>query len=152
MFSVPDLLDRAKKGAGVESDYALAKLLGHRNQANVSGWRNERTAPDERAIQALCKLSGDDPEYVAAMIQGMRAANDDAAGLWRRVAERLKGGVGAVMVATVALLALSALDLSPTAQAASASAPVIVMSNVLRRFLMNVIRAVFRRNAPPTAA
>jgi hypothetical protein len=89
MFSVSDFLDRAKRGAHVDSDYALAKLLGHKSQANVSNWRNDRTAPDERAIEALCKLSGDDPEHVAACIQSMRAANDDAADLWRRVAARL---------------------------------------------------------------
>lgn len=92
MFSVPDLLDRAKKGAGVDTDYALAKLLGHKRQANVSNWRLEKVAPDENAIMALCKLSGDDPYEVAIMIQAGRAANDEAAGLWLGLHARLQGG------------------------------------------------------------
>ena len=89
MFSVNEFLDRAKRGAGVESDYALAKAVGV-GRANVSNWRNDRTAPDGRAIMKLCELSGDDPEHVAACIQSMRAANDDEAELWQRVADRLR--------------------------------------------------------------
>ena len=109
MFSVPAFLDRAKAGAGVDSDYALAKLLGV-NRANVSGWRNETFAPDVPAIIKLCELSGDDPDHVAACIQSMRAANDDAAGLWRRVAERLKAGGQDVIAGLAVAMVFGALS------------------------------------------
>ena len=88
MFSVNDFLDRAKAGAGLDSDYGLAKVVGV-SRANVSNWRHERNAPDERAILKLCELSGDDPEHVAACIQSMRAANDDATRDAVRIARHL---------------------------------------------------------------
>lgn len=119
MFSVPDFLDRAKKGAGVTSDYALAKALGHTNQANVSGWRNEKSAPDERAILALCALSGDDPHHVAACIFSMRAANDDAAGLWRGLAARLEKGYAEISL----LVFLATLCVAVQAEPVRAALP-----------------------------
>lgn len=91
MFSVPDLLDRAKKGAGIDSDYGLAKLVGV-SRMNVSNWRNGRNAPDEGAIMELCKRSGDDPVEVLIMIHAGRAANDEALTLWQRAHARLQGG------------------------------------------------------------
>lgn len=122
MFSVPDFLDRAKSGAGVDSDYALAvKVLGHKNQARVSGWRREISAPDDSAILALCALSGDDPEHVAACIQSMRAANDDTADLWRRVADRLKrAGANVFLLPAVAIVCIAALPHSAEAAPAFA--------------------------------
>jgi transcriptional regulator with XRE-family HTH domain len=146
MFSVNDFLDRAKKGAGVESDYALAKIVGV-SRANVSNWRNERNAPDERAIVKLCDLSGDDPEYVALLIQSMRAANDDAAGLWRRAAERLKKGAAAVALWPAVALIFGAL-ITDRAEAAATSpaldlAGVCVLCQIVIRLLMRL--AVRRR-------
>lgn len=137
MFSIPDFLDRAKRGAGVESDYGLAKALGV-NRANVSGWRNEKFAPDERAIVLLCKYSGDDPEHVAACIQSMRAANDDAADLWRRVAERLKGTAGAVFVWTLLAIVLAEYTSTPAYAASAAGGGLYIMSNAFRRWLQRV--------------
>jgi len=133
MFSVSEFLDRAKAGAGAESDYRLAKLLGI-NHSNVSNWRTGRNAPDERTIMRLCEWSGDDADHVAACIQSMRAANDDAAELWRRVAARLQKGVSSVaMAATIALLLLAG-HLEPVQAAAallvSKSGGLYIMSNI----------------------
>ena len=117
MFNVNDFLDRAKAAAGVESDYALAvKVLGYKAQTTVSNWRNERSTPDERAIIKLCALTGDDPLDVAVRLQSMRAANDDAADLWRQVAEKLKGVGVVIMFPAVAMLLLA---LYPAAAEAS---------------------------------
>jgi transcriptional regulator with XRE-family HTH domain len=91
MFTVVALLDRAKRIAGVESDYALAKVSGIGNRT-ISNYRTGRSAPDARALIVLCALSGDDPEHVAACIQAIRASNDDEVGLWLRIAERLRTG------------------------------------------------------------
>jgi transcriptional regulator with XRE-family HTH domain len=124
MFSVSDFLDRAKAGAGITSDYALAKLLGL-SHSRVSNWRNDHNAPDERAVVKLCKLSGDDPEHVAACIQSMRAANDDAADLWRRVAVRLQKGAANVIFAWAIATLLLAMFAEPVqAAAALLAAPV----------------------------
>lgn len=143
MFDVDSFLDRAKVAAGVTSDYALAvKVLGYPRQSVITNWRTARTMPDERAILKLCELTGDDPEHVAACIQSMRAANDDAADLWRRIAERLKGAAAVVMApAAVALLFIAATPGTAEAHALpsfSDAAALCVMSNLLRRFAMRL--------------
>jgi hypothetical protein len=60
--------------------------------------------PDERITLKLCELSGDDPAYVAACIQAQRAANDDAASLWRQVAERLSKPATAKIAVALAIV------------------------------------------------
>jgi len=122
MFSIEQFLDRAKKGAGVESDYALAKITGI-GKGNISNYRNGKSMPDERAIEALCRLSGDDPVDVAVRIQSMRAANDDAADLWRRVAARLSGKAMLFLVPVLGYLVLSEWqpDMTPLALACTSS-------------------------------
>lgn len=92
MFSIPDLLDRAKRGAGVDSDYALAKLLGHKRQANVSNWRLGKAVPEAASLIDLCKLSGDDAAEVIIMVQAGSAANDEEASVWNSIHARLQGG------------------------------------------------------------
>lgn len=86
MFSVNDFLDRAKKAAGVDTDYALAlKVLGHRTQSRISSWRHG-VIPDDDAALALCRLTGDDPEDVLVRLQSMRVANDpDVSAVWERL-------------------------------------------------------------------
>lgn len=130
MFSVSEFLDRAKAGAGAESDYRLAKMLGV-NHSNVSNWRTGRNAPDERTIMKLCEWSGDDADHVAACIQSMRAANDDAADLWRRVAERLKGNAHAILLAVFAVLFAGSVTFTPPALAADNDSTLYIMLNEL---------------------
>lgn len=117
MFDVGLFLDRAKAGAGNCTDYRLAKLCGVTTQA-VSAWRTGRAAPQGRQIVKLCELSGDDAEHVAACIQSMRAANDDEAALWDRVAARLKASAH-VILTTIAAIVFAALT---TDQAHAAAA------------------------------
>jgi hypothetical protein len=121
VFDVNDFLDRAKRAAGVSSDYALAvKVLGYKEQTSVSNWRKGRSLPDERAAMKLCELTGDDPEHVVACFQSMRAANDDAAELWRRIADRLRSG-GAASIAFLSVTAILFLaSLTEPVQAAPA--------------------------------
>jgi hypothetical protein len=121
MFDVDAFLDRAKAGAGVESDYALAvKVLGYKKASTVYNWRSGYSAPDGRAIIALCKHSGDDPEHVAACIQSMRAANDDEAFLWRRIADRLQKGFATASLILVLAILLVAGHTTPVQTAALA--------------------------------
>ena len=111
MFSIPDFLGRAKAGLARKlgekavSDYRLAKHIEVTPQT-VSGWLAGVRMPDDRAVIKLCELSGDDPVTVAVQLQGMRAANDEAAELWKQVAARL------AVVAIVVLLGAALLDSS----------------------------------------
>lgn len=134
MFSVPDFLDRAKSAAGIESDYALGKLTGL-GKANISSYRLEKSAPDERAILKLCALTGDDPAEIASLIQWSRASNDDAASLWRRVAEQVKKAGNFVIAFTLVAMVLEAMGTSPASASAlsfsSADHCLYIMSNGL---------------------
>lgn len=108
MFDVDDFINRAKAAAGVETDYALAvKVLGYKKPSAIYNWRAGLSMPDDNAVLKLCALTGDDPEDVAVRLQSMRAANDDTADLWRRIAERLKqSGSASVAFVVVALSVL----------------------------------------------
>ena len=110
--------------------------------------------PDERAIVKLCALSGDDPEHVAACLQSMRAANDDAADLWRRVAARLQKGF--VTVSLLLALALVAVGLAPLHLAASAlsatGGSLYIMLTAVGRFLARLWSLMRRKAQAPAAA
>lgn len=109
MFSVAEFLDRAKRNAGIVSDYQLAGTIGINTQ-NISSYRKGKSLPDERMVLKLCELSGDDPALVVAEFQAMRAKDDGVRELWRMVAARL-AQVPAHAVAGVLLPAFVALSL-----------------------------------------
>lgn len=150
MFSVPDFLDRAKRAAGVDSDYALAvKVLRHKNQSRVSNWRRGENSPDDEAIIALCALTGDDPAHVAACCHSMRAANDDVAAMWRQVADRLHKGAASIAILSTLALILLAGRLDPvqaaTLELSATSGGLYIMSSAIVRLFYRLWRAVHRR-------
>ncbi|WP_299762219.1 hypothetical protein, partial [Ramlibacter sp.] len=57
----------------------------------------------------------DDPEDVAVRLQSMRAANDDTADLWRRIADRLKrqGGASSLSILLAVAMLLGASFTEP---------------------------------------
>lgn len=67
MFSIAELLERAKEKSGIYSDYRLAKVL-RINQSKLSNYRHGRNLPDVEMLEALCALSGDDAGLVAALV------------------------------------------------------------------------------------
>lgn len=144
MFDVQKFLDRAKKAAGVTSDYALAvKVLGYKKATTVTNWRSGYSAPDARAVIKLCALTGDDPEHVVACLQAMRAANDEEAHLWERVAARLrqKGS------ASIAVLALTALFFAAWTTEPVQAAPALLSDVHWGLFIMSsvaIIRLAWR--------
>lgn len=117
MFSIAELLDSAKAKAGIDSDYRLAKVIGITHSA-VTNYRTDRTLPDERVIQLLCELSGDDPDLIAAQYQSRRARTDEGRALWQRVAARLQAGVAHVL-ALVAVAIVSIAAYAPDTRAAT---------------------------------
>lgn len=141
MYSVPDLLDRAKSGAGVDSDYGLSKALGV-GRANVSAWRVGKVAPDDSSIIALCRLSGDDAGEVAIMIHASRAANDETAAMWRSVAARLQGGYVEFGLLGV-LVALCTLYEVGFFESAASALPVAVSGFVYYVKSISIVRMVW---------
>ena len=103
MFSVAALLDRAKAKAGIESDYRLAKVIGI-SHGTMGGYRAAKSMPDERVLESLCALSGDDPDVIAAQVQAERARTQQGRALWLRLASRLQAGAATALSAIFAVL------------------------------------------------
>ena len=122
MFSIAVLIDRAKSRAGIESDYRLAKVLGI-TQASVSTWRMGKSLPNEKVIQQLAALSGDDADLIAAQIQAERSKDPEAKSLWLRVAARMAGGASTAILSLLISIVLIA-GFAPPAWAIEARASI----------------------------
>ena len=136
MQTTKQLLDRAKKAQGIESDYKLAQVLGV-VQSAVTHWRSGRSSPDDVIAARLAEMAGQDPLSVIAELHAARAKTPDAKQLWMRMAMQLRHAVAGVMFAVGAAMLLIAG--SPTSAEASTgtaqsqSAPgLCIMLNVKR--------------------
>lgn len=102
-----DYIAVAKQRNGIQSDYALAKLLGT-GSTTVASWNVGRSVPDTRFAVKLAELAAVDPLKVLAEIEIERAERkgaEDAASFWRdylcRITETVrKGGKEYVSKAT----------------------------------------------------
>lgn len=107
MFSIANLLERAKQNANLESDYRLAKVLSI-NQSAISNYRVGRSWPNEKILAQLCALSGDDVGVVAAQVQAERAQSPEGKSMWMMVAARLAGRASTAFLSVVFAIALIA--------------------------------------------
>lgn len=89
MFFLDDFLSRAKEGAGIKSDFKLARALGI-TQASVSTWRIGKSLPSDAIIIKLCDLSGDDPQIVCVQLAALRAPDEASRQMWQTIEKRLK--------------------------------------------------------------
>lgn len=117
MFSVADLLERAKARGNIESDYRLSKVIGIKTPT-MSGYRAGKTMPDARVLEQLCALSGDDVAVVMAEIQAERERTPEGKSMWLMVAKRLSGGASTAVLSVLFTIALIA-GYSPDARASS---------------------------------
>jgi transcriptional regulator with XRE-family HTH domain len=112
MFSIANLLDRAKAQANIESDYRLAKVL-RINQSALSNYRHGRALPGVEMIESLCALSGDDAGLMVAQVEAARAADGPVRNMWLSVAARLRGAASTAILSVcfaIALIAFPASD------------------------------------------
>ncbi|WP_454902740.1 DUF3693 domain-containing protein [Variovorax gossypii] len=116
MQTTKQLLDRAKKAQGIESDYRLSKELGVVPTA-VTNWRSGRSSPDDVIAAKLAEMAQQDPLSVIAELHAARAKTPDAKQLWLRMANQLRHAVAAVMMALGAAMLFGA----PSPQGAMAS-------------------------------
>lgn len=118
MQTTKQLLDRAKKAQGIESDYALSKALGV-VQSAVTHWRSGRSHPDDAIAARLAEMAGQNPESVVAELHAARAKTPEVKALWLSMANHLRHAVAAVMLAIGAAMLLVA----PNPQGAQAATP-----------------------------
>jgi hypothetical protein len=112
MFSVANLLERAKANAHLESDYRLAKVLSI-NQSALGNYKAGRSWPNDKILAQLCALSGDDVAVVAAQIQAERSQSPEGKSMWLMVAARLRGAASTAILSVcfaISLIAMSAGD------------------------------------------
>jgi len=85
MKSTVQWLAEVKRQHQIESDYALAKLLGVTRQA-VSGLVNGHSAMDTYTAAKVAELVNVDPMKVIASAEAERARNDEKRTFWRKLA------------------------------------------------------------------
>jgi transcriptional regulator with XRE-family HTH domain len=88
-MEIQELLDKAKKRAGLNSDYALAQSLGFTKQA-ISKWRNDLGAPDAEGALKLAGLAGIEPVAALAVCELAKTRDPDKTAFWKTIAA---GGV-----------------------------------------------------------
>lgn len=99
MTAVQEMLDAAKKGAGVPSDNVLSQKLGI-TRAVISAWRNGLyPVPDERIAQ-ICELAKLDGPMWTARLHAERATSPAERKMWRLALDRLSA-VAAVLALAV---------------------------------------------------
>lgn len=113
-----ELLDRAKKAQGIESDYRLAQVI-EVTKAAVSGWRQGRSHPDDEIAARLAEMAGANPASVIAELHAARAKTPAARAIWMNMARQLRHAVAAVMLA----LGTAMLLIAPNPQGAQAATP-----------------------------
>lgn len=116
MFSVAELLERAKARASIESDYRLAKVIGI-SHGTMTGYRSGKSMPDARVLEQLCALSGDDVAVVMAQVQAERERTPEGKNMWLMVAARLRGAASTAILSVcfaIALIAAPASDARAT--------------------------------------
>ena len=110
MFSVANLLDRAKAKANIESDYRLGKVIGITHGATTN-YRTGKTMPNDKILAQLCALSGDDVAVVAAQVQAERAQSPEGKTMWLMIAKRLSGGASTAILTVLFAIGLIAAPL-----------------------------------------
>ncbi len=107
MFSVANLLDRAKAKANIESDYRLGKVIGITHGATTN-YRTGKTMPNDKILAQLCALSGDDVAVVAAQVQAERAQSPEGKTMWLMIAKRLSGSASTAILSVLFTISLIA--------------------------------------------
>ncbi|MCG2577585.1 DUF3693 domain-containing protein [Dechloromonas sp. XY25] len=114
-MKIVELLDRTKHDAGVESDYALAKVLGI-HKARVSAYYSGKEAPNEWACLKISEITGIPLDTVIATVKAESEKDDERRAVWENYMKRL-GGLAASFLITLCVT-VTMLVTSPPSQAA----------------------------------
>lgn len=126
-MEITELLDRAKKRASLESDYALAKAIGIPT-GNLSNIRKGRAHPSNEVAVQLATLAGLDEMQVIAEIEMRTANSEKKRNFWKHYIE--SRGI-------VATLGICAIGLGIIATPETAEAKVLQLQNYDAVFLAN---------------
>lgn len=100
MKNTADFLDDLQKKLGVESDYAVGKLLGiHRQQ--LSHYRLLKGAFDDEMCIRVAEILEIEPAFVMASMHHQRAKNPKVKAAWEWTAQHLGGLAAALAVLAI---------------------------------------------------
>lgn len=88
IFTTADLLAAAKRGAGIPSNYRLARVLGT-NDNTLSRWHSGKVVPDDAYAVRLAELAQLDSGFVIAAMRAAREKDASLRAIWADMAERL---------------------------------------------------------------
>ena len=88
MHTISELLDAAKAGEGLTSDYKLALVFSTTSMSLISNYRNGRSAPDDAACIKLAAMARLDVGYVLACVHAHRAKSEETRQAWADVAAK----------------------------------------------------------------
>jgi hypothetical protein len=88
MLTISDLLSAAKRGAGIPSNYRLARVLGL-TDSGVQRWTSGRGVPDDAQAHRMAVMAGLDSGYVIASVRALREKDESLRAIWADMAERL---------------------------------------------------------------
>lgn len=110
-MEIAEIIERAKKGAGIDSDMQLSKHLGLSKSA-VANWRAGTSYPNTVSCERLAGLTGIPLARVLGIVGEARAISREEKQVWRKLAAS----------AAAAFLLVGATLLPPTHANASPSA------------------------------
>lgn len=90
-------VDAIKKRHGVNSDYAVAKLIGIETQV-LSNWRAERSRMDSWACYRVAELLEIDPQIVIANIERAKAKSPKKIEYWESWLRRAGAAVSTILI------------------------------------------------------
>lgn len=144
MTAVQEMLDAAKKGAGVPSDNVLSQKLGI-TRAVISAWRNGLyPVPDERIAQ-ICELAKLDGPMWTARIHAERATSPAERKMWRLALDRLSA---VAAVAALVAVSMPGLANAKTAKIQAVSEGLLTHSVY---YVLKLLAGLARRLPQPSA-
>lgn len=104
MNTTCDFLDAVKTKRGIDSDYALAKILKVTGSC-ISNYRSKRSYLDDKMALKVAEALEIDAGYVIACSHVERAKNEEIRQTWRGIVEKL-GSVAATVILGIAAYTL----------------------------------------------
>ncbi|MDO9011345.1 MAG: hypothetical protein Q7U78_05995 [Gallionella sp.] len=113
MKNTLDFVSDLKTKTGLESDYAIAKLLGV-TKTTLSSYRNKKSFFDDSIAIQVADLLNEDAAYVVACIHAERAKHSNERALWERIAAMMQtkeaSGIAAALLVLIFLPTISLDD------------------------------------------
>ena len=148
MKTIKEILDETKKAQGVESDYALAKLLGLPTQ-RISDYYKGHRVPDEFACLRIAEALGKDYAEISAAVRIEAEKDENRKEAWRRYYKSIGGVAASFMLAVLAAVTLFVTTPSNALanQGVTAESSTDYKLCVLRRRVRGLVLAVLHRLA-----